>query len=139
RKPRPEWLKIIDQGENDPRLKGYFTPEGIKVEIVAEEPTVLNPVGMTFGADGTLYVLEWVPAEGANFPETFTVFTYKDGTKRKVAIMRKPVKDLVKILTLDRAKGVYDKAQKILEDELPSSILIHDDWLYLTGQGTVRR
>ncbi len=138
-KPQPEWVKFIDQGQNDPRLKGYFTPEGIKVEIVAEEPAVINPVGMTFGPDGTLYVLEWVPAEGANFPESFVVFTYKDGTKRRVAIMRKPVKDRVLALTLNKDKGVYDRARKVLEDELPSSILIHDGWMYLTGQGTVRR
>jgi putative membrane-bound dehydrogenase-like protein len=138
-RPKPDWVKYIDQGDNDPRLKGYFTPEGIKVEIVAEAPTVINPVGMTFGPDGTLYVLEWVPAEGANFPESTVVFTYKDGTKKKVAIMKKPVKDLVKTLTLNGDKGVYDKFQVILEEELPSSIMIHEDWLYVTGQGTVRR
>ena len=27
----------------------------------------------------------------------------------------------------------------VLEEELPSSILIHDGWMYLSGQGTVRR
>ena len=48
-KPAPKWLKYIDQGDNDPRLKGYRTPEGVKVEIVADAPTVLNPIGMTFG------------------------------------------------------------------------------------------
>src|SRR4029077_254061 len=50
-RPAPKWLRIIDQGQNDPRLKGYFTPEGLKVEIVAEYPTVVNPVGMTFAED----------------------------------------------------------------------------------------
>lgn len=138
-RPKPEWVKYIDQGDNDPRLKGYISPEGIKVEIVADAPTVINPVGMTFGPDGTLYVLEWVPAEGENFPESSVVFTYKDGTKKKVAIMKKPVKDLVKTLTLNGEKGVYDQYKVIIEEELPSSILIHDDWLYVTGQGTVRR
>lgn len=138
-KPKPEWLKVIDQGQHDPRLKGYLTPEGIKVEIVAEEPAVVNPVGMTFGPDGTLYVLEWVPADGPNFPESSVVFTCKDGTKRKVAIMKKPVKDRVNVLSFNKEKGVYDRAKKILDEELPSSILIHDDWLYVTGQGTVRR
>ncbi|HZY88538.1 MAG TPA: hypothetical protein VFE78_27190, partial [Gemmataceae bacterium] len=63
-RPAPKWLKIIDQGANDPRLKGYFTPEGLKVEIVAEGPTVVNPVGMTFADDGTPYVLEWRPSPG---------------------------------------------------------------------------
>ena len=57
-KPAPSWLKIIDQGDLDPRLKGYKTPEGIKVEIVAENPVVVNPVGMAFADDGTPYVLE---------------------------------------------------------------------------------
>src|SRR5947208_1292368 len=33
-KPAPDWLKIVDQGKFDPRLKGYFAPEGFKVEIV---------------------------------------------------------------------------------------------------------
>ena len=59
-KPTPDWVKIVDHGQYDPRLKGYFAPEGIKIEIVAEAPDVINPVGMTFDADGTLYVLEWV-------------------------------------------------------------------------------
>ena len=51
-KPAPPWLKVIDQGDLDPRLKGYKTPEGVKVEIVAEEPTVVNPVCMAFADDG---------------------------------------------------------------------------------------
>src|SRR5262245_47353589 len=90
-KPEPEGLKFIDQGQFAPRLKCYRTHEGVKMEIVADHPTVTNPVGMTFGPDGTLYVLEWVPPpkEGSNFPESFVIFTYKDGTKKKVAIMKK--------------------------------------------------
>ena len=69
-KPAPTWLKIIDQGQNDPRLKGYLTPEGLKVEIVAEYPTVVNPVGMTFAEDGAPFVLEWRPdIGGSTFPE----------------------------------------------------------------------
>src|SRR3954470_14052829 len=56
RKPTPDWVKLVDQGQFDPRLKGYFAPEGIKVEIVADAPEVINPVGMTFGPDGTLHV-----------------------------------------------------------------------------------
>jgi quinoprotein glucose dehydrogenase len=56
-KPAPSWVKIIDQGDLDPRLKGYKTPEGVKVEIVAENPVIVNPTGMAFGDDGTPYVL----------------------------------------------------------------------------------
>jgi hypothetical protein len=40
--------KLIDHAEHDPRLKGYLTPEGVKVEIVADFPTVANPAAMTF-------------------------------------------------------------------------------------------
>jgi quinoprotein glucose dehydrogenase len=137
-RPKPEWLKIIDQGANDPRLRGYFTPEGLKVEIVADFPTVMNPVGMTFADDGTLYVLEWVPG-GANWNEYPETFIYQDGTKRQVMTMKKPVKDRVKVLRDTKGTGVYDEASVILEDELPSSILLHDGWLYLSGRGTVRR
>src|SRR5689334_19009943 len=32
-RPAPRWLRIVDQGGNDPRLRGYRTPEGIKVEV----------------------------------------------------------------------------------------------------------
>jgi len=132
-------LKIIDQGVNDPRLKGYFTPEGLKVEIVAEEPVVVNPVGLAFGDDGTPYVLEWRPSPGDEKREQAETFTYKDGTKRTIATVKKKVKDVVKVLQDTKGKGVYDRAKVILEDELPSSILLHDGWIYLSGRGTVRR
>ncbi len=138
-KPAPKWLKIIDQGDNDPRLKGYKTPEGIKLEIVAEEPAVINPVGMTFADDGTPHVLEWRPGESREVPETFT---YKDGSKRNVATMKKNIMDVVKVLHPGERGALaprYDAARVILEDEMPSSILLHDGWLYLSGRGTVRR
>jgi putative membrane-bound dehydrogenase-like protein len=138
-RPAPKWLKIIDQGANDPRLKGYFTPEGMRVEIVAEGPTVVNPVGMTFADDGTPYVLEWRPSPGDEWKETPEVFTYKDGTTRKVATMKKKVKDVLKVLRDTKMKGLYDEAKVILEDELPSSILLHDGWVYLSGRGSIRR
>ncbi|MGE3806288.1 MAG: PVC-type heme-binding CxxCH protein, partial [Gemmataceae bacterium] len=66
-------------------------------------------------------------------------FTYKDGSKRSVATMRKGIKDVVKALYDTRGEGKYDMASVVLEDELPSSILLHDGWIYLTGRGTVRR
>jgi putative membrane-bound dehydrogenase-like protein len=150
-RPKPTWLKIIDQGKNDPRLKGYLTPAGIKLEIVADYPVVTNPVGMTFADDGTLFVLEWRPGPNdVNFPEYPETIRYKDGSKRTIATMRKVsrdtkgkvtrvYKDLVKVLRDTKGKGIYDKAEVLLEEELPSSILLHDGWLYLSGRGTIRR
>jgi len=137
-RPRPEGMTFIDQGTRDPRLKGYRTPDGFQLEIVATEPTIINPVGMTFGPDGTLFVLEW-RLDTDTWPETPEKITYKDGTTRLVATMKKKVKDVVKVLTWNAEKKVFDQARVILEDELPSSILIHDGWLYLSGRGTVRR
>src|SRR5580698_7747668 len=58
-KPDPFPIKMVDQGQYDPALKGYFMPEGFKLEIVINEPETINPVGMTFAPDGTLFVMEW--------------------------------------------------------------------------------
>lgn len=137
--PAPKWLQIEDKGKHDPRLKGYFAPAGIKVEVVAEEPAVVNPVGMTFGTDGTLYVLEWRPSPGDEWKETPEEFTYKDGSKRKVATMKKKSKDVCKILRLNPKTNTYDKSEIILEEELPSTLLLHDGWLYTASRGSVRR
>lgn len=144
RKPLPAWIKAdargeqvwVDQEQSDPRLKGYFTPEGVKVEIVADFPAVTNPVGMAFANDGSLLVLEWTPGEAAEATETIT---YKDGTTRKVPAARKATKDIVKVLRDSKGAGVFDEAKVVLEEELPSSILLHDGWLYLSGRGNVRR
>jgi putative membrane-bound dehydrogenase-like protein len=136
-KPSPKWLKLADQGELNPRLAGFKLPEGIRAEIVAEEPATINPVGMTFAEDGTAYVLEWRAGDGG--AEALEEFVYKDGTRRSVLTMRKKVKDVVKVLRDTKGRGVYDASEVVLEDELPSSILLHDGWLYLTGRGSVRR
>ena len=92
---------------------------------------------MTFADDGTPFVLEWRPGDdGRETPETIT---YKDGTTRTIAAMKKKIKDVVKTLADTKGKGVYDQSKVVLEDELPSSILLHDGWIYLSGRGTVRR
>src|SRR4051812_27580286 len=94
-RPAPDWLKLVDLRRSEPRLKGYTAPEGVKVEIVAEAPTVVNPVGMTFADDGTPHVIEWLPSPGDDWRETPVEFRYRDGSKRTFATMRKRVKDVV--------------------------------------------
>jgi glucose/arabinose dehydrogenase len=142
--------KLVDQGKYDSRLKGYFAPQGIKLEIVADHPVVTNPVGMAFADDGTLYVLEWKAIPDRSPIKLIQEVTYKDGTKHAWPILRKVrtdekgrvVKvfpDVVKVLGDTQGKGVYHKATAILEIEQPSSILFHDGWLYLTSLGTVQR
>lgn len=135
-KPAPKGLHFIDQGEHDPRLKSFKTPEGFKVEIVAEAPVVVNPVAMTFATDGTPYVLERLPGEAREVEETLA---YKDGSTRKVLTMKKNVPDVVKVLRDSKGKGIYDESKVVLKDDLSSSILLHDGFFYLSGRGTVRR
>ncbi len=138
-KPAPFDVKMVDQGKWDPRLKGILAPDGFKTEVVADESVITNPVGMTFAPDGTLYVLEWKPDPGREWYPLEETFRYRDGTTRRVTTMKKFVTDPVKVLRYNTAKGIYDKSDVIFTDELPSSILWHDGWLYTTGRGTVRR
>ncbi len=140
-KPPPFPIKMIDQGQFDPALKGYYTPEGFRLEIVASDPVIVNPVGLTFTPDGTLLVLEWKPdpfSDGRWF-EFKETFRYRDGTTKQVATMKKFIGDPLKQLTLNPKTGKYESSQVIIVDELPSTVLYHDGWIYLTGRGTVRR
>lgn len=114
RLPTPDWVKTIDLGQQDPRLKGIQALEGVKVEILLESPAVTRPLAMTFAADGSLFVLE----EQAD-PEN--------------------PRRAVKWLRDSTGKGVYDKADVILEKEPVSAILHHDGWLYWAGRQTVSR
>ncbi|MBA4191235.1 MAG: hypothetical protein C0467_24910 [Planctomycetaceae bacterium] len=139
-KPEPFPIKMVDQGEFNPSLKGYFLPEGFRAEVVISDPETINPVGMTFGPDGTLYIMEWRPDPVTNdrWFEVKETFRYKDGTSRQVATMKKFTTDLVKQYK-PNAAGKFDPPKVIIAEELPSSILYHDGWLYVTGRGTVRR
>jgi quinoprotein glucose dehydrogenase len=140
-KPAPFPVKYVDQGGFDPRLKGILAPEGFKLEVVADAPTVINPVGMTFTPDGTLMVLEWKPdpySDGRWF-EFKETFRYRDGTTKQVATMKKFVGDPLKEMTYNPKTGRFDAAKVVIVDELPSTVLYHDGWIYLTGRGTVRR
>lgn len=140
-RPAPFPVTMVDQGQFDPRLKGYFLPEGFRLEIVLTEPDVVNPVGMTFAPDGSLFVMEWRPDPVARdrwFPVVET-FRYRDGTTRQITTMKKFTTDVVKHFTHNAKTGRFDPPRVIIAEELPSSILWHDGWLYVTGRGTVRR
>jgi len=140
-KPVPFPITYVDQGKFDPKLKGILAPEGFRVEIAAEDPVVINPVGMTFGPDGTFYVLEWTvdPVTKGNWFEFKETFRFRDGSTKQVATMKKFVMDPFKVLKFNAATGTYDKADTIIADELPSTVMYHDGWLYTASRGTVRR
>lgn len=140
-KPEPFPIRHVDQGQFDPKLKGIYLPEGFKAEVVIAEPDTINPVGMTFDPDGNLYVMEWRPdpVTGDRWFEVKETFRYKDGTARQVATMKKFTTDLVKQFRYNPGTGKFDKPQIIISEELPSSIIWHEGYLYVTGRGTVRR
>ena len=138
-KPAPFPVKMVDQGTFDSKLKGLFAPEGFKTELVADAPTIVNPVGMTFAPDGTLFVLEWRPDPGREWAEFRETFRYRDGSTRAVTTMKKFTTDTVKVLKYNEKTKIYDKSEIVISEELPSSILWHDGWLYVSGRGTVRR
>ena len=138
-KPAPFPVTLVDQGKFDPRLKGLFAPAGFKTEIVADAPTVVNPVGLTFAPDGTLFVAEWRPDPGHEWAEFREVVHYRDGTTREVVTMKKFVPDPIKILRPNFLTGVYDRAETVIAEELPSTLLWHDGYLYTASRGTVRR
>ncbi len=138
--PAPDWVKMIDQGANDPRLKGYKTPEGIKVEIVAEDPVIDFPLALTFADDGTPFVWERQAPKGKTVLKLEQVtYHYKDGSSHVGLRWATNERDVVKTLSDTKGKGVYDQSQVVLEDEALNGFLVHDGWLYVCGQGTVRR
>jgi len=138
--PAPFPVKLVDQGQFDPAFKGYYLPEGFRMEVVARDPDVVNPVGITFGPDGELFVLEWrKDPVMASWNEVKETFRYRDGSTRLVATMKKFITDWVKQLRYDPATGTFGSMKIVIADELPSSVLHHDGWLYLSGRGTVRR
>ena len=102
------------QARADDRLAQTRIPSGWKVEIAASEPMVVNPVTMTFGDDGRLYVIEW-----------------KEG--------REP-NDHIKVLTDDNGDGIFDRAEMFMDKlDLPAGILFWDGWVYLTLEHDIVR
>ncbi len=136
--PAPDWVRLIDQGTSDPRLAGLYAPAGVRVQIVAEEPAVVNPVGIRFDDAGNLYVLEWRVAPDAQ--HTSYEVHFQDGSVGRVNRMRKGVPDQLKRLCDADGDGHYESAEVVLDDlEIPSSLLWHEGWLYLTSIGHVVR
>lgn len=136
--PAPDWVKMKDPGTTNADLKGLRAPEGIQIDIVASNPTTIDPVGMTFADDGSLYVLEWREAT-EQIDTTYDVH-YQDGTTATVNRKTKNVRDELKHLVDTDHDGIFDKAELIMDDlEMPSSVLLHDDWMHFPSVGHVIR
>ena len=111
-RPKPAWVELIDLKDGDPRLAGLFAPRGIRVEIVAQEPAVINPERLAFSEDGTLHILQ--KAAGA---KAFELRALRDRD----------------------SSGQYDESAAIMGGpDLHGGVLLHR-WVYLAGGGSVRR
>lgn len=85
----------------------YRVAAGWEMAIAAEEPLVVNPVTMTFGDDGRLYVCEWAQGGGPN--------------------------DRIRVLSDDDGDGKFDRSEIYMDHlELPAGILFWDGWTYIT-------
>ena len=136
--PAPDWVEMVDQGQQNQELRGMRTPAGVRVDIVAREPVMVDPVGMAFDEEGGLYVLEW--REATEQVDTTYVVDYQDGTQATVNRKTKNAFDHLKRLEDRDNDGVYDSAQLVMDDlEYPSSVLIHDSWMYFPSVGHVIR
>src|SRR5206468_939841 len=111
-------------------------PEGFRLDII-ETPGVANPADLAFDDDGTLFLLDSPSAPPDERREV--TFSYRDGSTRRVLLPAKKQNDAVKIVPYPQRKGVRESTRVVLEQEALSALLFHDGWLYLAGQGTVRR
>jgi quinoprotein glucose dehydrogenase len=137
-RPAPKWVELVDLGKQDKRLAGYRAPAGIKVEIVAEAPAVVHPVGLSF-LEGTPLVIEWTDDTDDKPTIDILKYKYKDGSIHTIQAARKNKKDVIKALSPARNNTVWEKPRVVLEEEFPSTVLPFDGWLYVASRGTVRR
>ncbi|MBI5760169.1 MAG: PQQ-dependent sugar dehydrogenase [Planctomycetales bacterium] len=136
-RPAPKWVSIRDYGDTDPKLKGLRVPAGIKVEIVAEEPTTIDPVALSFDDNGEAYIIEWRQGDAKH--GTYEV-TFQNGSKGTVNRMFKTTRDEFKKLIDSDGDGVWDKTVTLMNDlEMTSTAVYHDGWWYLPSVGHVLR
>src|ERR1043165_2114322 len=85
-------------------LKKMTVPPGFRVELVAAEPDIVNPVAMTFDERGRI----WIP-ESLEYP------------RRSAG----PGKDRVKVLESTKGDGKFDKITTVIDGlNIPSGIAI---------------
>lgn len=130
---------MIDQGAGNAQLKGLRTPAGIQVEIVAEQPLVVNPIGLTFDNDGVPHVLQWTHTADEPVIVEFQQ-ELPGGQIITLRRARKEVQDSVSRLEDEDGDGIYDKSAVLMDNlDLPRTLLIEDGEFYLTSAGGVLR
>ncbi|WP_139228413.1 PVC-type heme-binding CxxCH protein [Planctomicrobium piriforme] len=94
-------------------------PTDCRVELVACEPDVIDPVAMSFGADGRLWVIEF-----SDYPE--------------VAAFPGPISSRISVLTDPEGDGRYGNARVFAKDLLlATGLMPWKDGLIVTANGEV--
>ncbi len=120
------------QAERALRAKGF------KVQIVAAEPTIVDPTAMAFDDQGNLYVAEWKNAD--HMFDTWETIKLPEGGVTRVMRRRKSTTDVVKRLRDADGDGVYEQSEIVVDGaEMPSSIFPWKNSLYLTCVGKLER
>src|SRR5262245_24233872 len=107
--PAPDGLNIVAVASKDRRIAGLRAPEGLAVALVADAPTISDPLALAFADDSTPVVLDRVK-----------------GKPRVVA------------LSSSKNDGQFDRSKLLMEAEA-STLLLHDGWLYLARGDSVTR
>ena len=129
---------LVELGKDDPRLKGHYAPKGFKVQVVASEPAIVDPTGMAFADDGSLYVAEWRNAD--RMYDTHDTLKLPEGGRARIMRRRKATTDVVKRLRDTDGDGVYDASEVVVDGaEMPSAIFPWKNSLYLTCVGRLER
>jgi quinoprotein glucose dehydrogenase len=129
---------LVELGDQDPRLKGHYAPKGFKVQIIAAEPTIIDPTGMAFDDRGNLYVSEWKQAD--HMFDTWETLKLPEGGTTKILRRRKTTTDVVKRLIDRDGDGVCEAAEVVVDGaEMPASIFPWKNSLYLTCIGRLEQ
>ncbi len=129
---------LVDLGQADPRMKGFFAPPGFKLELVADDSLISSPIAMTFDESGRFYVAESTPSE-----RTFDVWEsvpLNDGTTVRLHRRHKGTTDTIKRLTDTDGDGRLDSAEVVVEGvEQPTALIWLKGALYVTALGRLER
>jgi quinoprotein glucose dehydrogenase len=104
---------LVELGKADARLQGIFAPKGFKVQVVASEPAIVDPVSMAFDDQGNLYVAEWTRSERTF--DTWDVLNLPEGGTTRIRRRRKGTTDVIKRLKDADGDGVYESSEVVVE------------------------
>lgn len=126
---------MIDQGEFNPALKGIAVLEGFKVEVVAQNPNIVNPSSISFSDDGKVFVLERSP----NFTKKLKASSWPIGGLKEGTVLKKNIPDKIKALSINKTTGLWESPITLLEPFSPSAFVTHDSFIYLADSGSILR